>query len=131
MVLFDQKKNPYGSFFINDFSIQCHYSFLDLYNRNQLNIIPVIGVDFSLANLTFDLKKYCIHTLKEDAPNDYMDCLKSVAKAFNYFNRFMVPIGFGSKTIFEKDLDFKVDLPASNLFAMTGDFFQPYVETSE
>ena len=42
----------------------------------------------------------------------------------------MVPIGFGSKTI-PKDLDFKVDLPASNLFAMTGDFFSPYVETTE
>jgi hypothetical protein len=27
---------------------------MDLYMKNSLNIVPVVGVDFSLANLTFD-----------------------------------------------------------------------------
>lgn len=27
---------------------------MDLYIKNGINIIPVIGVDYSLANLTFD-----------------------------------------------------------------------------
>ncbi len=32
--------------------------------RNNLNIVPVIAVDYSLANLTFDEKGYCLHSLK-------------------------------------------------------------------
>ena len=90
-----------------------------------MNIIPVIGVDYSLANLTFGTADVCIHTLKDGAANDYMDCLKSVSKCFNWFSRFMVPLGFGARTIL------KGDGPACNLFAMTGDFFDPYVSNTE
>lgn len=55
-----------------------------------------------------------------------MDCLKSVSKTFHYFNRFMLPIGFGARTLIGKK-----EGPASNLFSMTGDFLDPYVETHE
>lgn len=82
LYLYDEKNKIKGKIYIQNFSIKCHYSFLDLYIKNSLNIIPVIGVDYSLANLTFGSGDVCIHTLKEGAANDYMDCLKSVAKSF-------------------------------------------------
>lgn len=94
--------------------------------KNGLNIIPVIGVDFSLANLTFGSSEVCIHTLKEGAANDYVDCLKSVSSSFNWFSRYIVPLGFGARTILTKK-----DGPACDLFAMTGDFFDPYAGTTE
>ena len=43
-----------GKFYLQNFSIKSHYSFIDLYIKNCLNIVPIIAVDFSLANLTFD-----------------------------------------------------------------------------
>jgi hypothetical protein len=90
-----------------------------------LNIVPIIAVDFSLANLTFDVGQYCIHTLKEGAPNDYMDCLKSVSKSFYHFNRFILPVGFGARTLSNAP----GDGPACNLFSMTGDFMDPFVDS--
>jgi len=56
--------------------------------RNGLNLVPIVAVDFSLANLTFDENCYCIHTLKPGAPNDYIEALKHVVKAFKHFSRF-------------------------------------------
>lgn len=47
-----------------------------------------MGVDFSLSNLTFDGTNQCIHTLKEGQPNDYLECISRVNKAFHYFSRF-------------------------------------------
>ena len=124
--LTDHKRRVNGKFFISNFSLNSHYTFIDLQIKNNLNIVPVVAVDFSLANLTFDESQYCIHTLKEGKPNDYMDCLKSVNKAFNYFSRFILPIGFGARTIVTKKED-----PASNLFSMTGDFMDPFVENNK
>lgn len=54
-----------------------------------------------------------------------MDCLKSVSKSFHYFNRFILPIGFGARTWVEGNG------PACNLFAMTGDLMDPFVETTD
>lgn len=76
--LMDHKRRVSGKFFISNFQLNSHYSFIDLQIKNNLNIVPIIAVDFSLANLTFDESQYCVHTLKEGKPNDYMDCLKSV-----------------------------------------------------
>ena len=47
-------KKVKGKFYLQNFSIKSHYSFIDLYIKNSLNIVPIIAVDFSLANLTFD-----------------------------------------------------------------------------
>jgi len=124
--LLDNKKRVKGKFYVQKFSLKSHYSFVDLYITNSLNIVPIIAVDFSLANLTFDESQYCIHTLKEGAPNDYMDCLKSVSKSFYYFNRFILPVGFGARTLLTKG-----EGPACNLFAMSGDFMDPFVESAE
>mmetsp|Transcript_19177 Transcript_19177/g.29368 ORF Transcript_19177/g.29368 Transcript_19177/m.29368 type:complete len:170 (+) Transcript_19177:1235-1744(+) len=94
---------------------------MDLYMKHSINLVPVLGVDFSLANLTLDETQYCLHTLKVDAPNDYIDCLKSVSKTFYHFNRFMLAYGFGARPFLDDNK------PATNLFSMTGDFADPYV----
>ena len=117
-----QGKQVKGKFYLQNFSIKSHYSFIDLYIKNCLNIVPIIAVDFSLANLTFDDKNPCLHTLKEGAPNDYIDCMKSVSKSFHYFSRFTLPVGFGGRYLTNGSG------PATNLFAMTGDFEDPFVD---
>jgi outer membrane protein W len=49
------EKNAYkGKFEIGNCSARRFYTFFDLKLRNQLNIVPIIGIDFSLANLTFE-----------------------------------------------------------------------------
>jgi hypothetical protein len=52
--LLDNKKRVKGKFYLQNFSLKSHYSFVDLYITNSLNIVPIVAVDFSLANLTFD-----------------------------------------------------------------------------
>jgi hypothetical protein len=43
-------------------------SFLDLISNQMLEIVPIVAIDFSMSNLTFDEKK-CIHTVNEDNIN--------------------------------------------------------------
>lgn len=124
--LFDSKKRAAGKLFIQNFSVNSHYSFIDLYIKKSLNIVPIIAVDFSLANLDCETQTI-FHTLKEGSPNDYMDCLKTVSKTFHYFNRFMLPIGFGARPL----VGTKERGPTSNLFSMTGDFADPFIETHD
>jgi hypothetical protein len=121
LYLYDEKKKIKGKLYLENFSIKSHNSFIDLYMKHSINIVPVVGVDFSLANLTLDEKQYCLHTLKADHPNDYIDCLKSVSKAFYHFNRFMMGYGFGARPFLDDNK------PASNLFSMNGNFESPYV----
>ena len=81
----------------------------------------MIGIDYSLANLTFDETQYCNHTLKPGDPNDYLDCLDSVQRSFTYFSRFSLAYGFGARTFLDDEG------PACNLFTLTGDFMDPFV----
>ena len=60
-------------------SLRNYHTFFDLIIKNGLNLVPVIAVDYSLANLTFDEGQYCIHTLKLGLPNDYVDALSRIA----------------------------------------------------
>lgn len=60
--------------------------------------MPIVTVDFSLANLTFDENQYCIHTLKEGAPNDYKEALRRIYSSYKYFSKFMLGYGFGART---------------------------------
>lgn len=64
LYLLDDKDRVKGKLYIQNFTIRSHYSFMDLYIKNSINIVPVIAIDFSMANLTFDDKMYCSHTLK-------------------------------------------------------------------
>ena len=87
---------------------------MDLHVKNGLNIVPVVAVDFSLANLTFDENCYCLHTLKPGARNDYVEVLKHVENVYSKFSRFSMGYGFGARTI-------PGDGPSSDLISMTGD----------
>ena len=64
LYLQDDKKRVKAKLYIQSFTIKSHYSFIDLYMKKSINIVPIIGIDFSLANLTFDENQYCNHTLK-------------------------------------------------------------------
>ena len=57
------------------------HSFLQYWCNSNLSVIPIVAVDYSMANLTFNDSK-CIHTLKRDKPNDYRDVLQAISKAF-------------------------------------------------
>lgn len=47
----------------------------------MLEIVPIVAVDFSMSNLTFDDRK-CIHTVNEDNMNEYRDLLIAISKAY-------------------------------------------------
>ena len=102
-------------------TVRNFYTFLDLHIRNNLNIVPIIAVDYSLANLTFDESGYCLHSLKPGQPNDYLDVLRFVYDSFSKFSEFSMAYGFGARTV-------QGDGPACNLFSMTGDFMNPFVD---
>jgi len=40
----------------------------------MLEIVPIVAIDFSMQNLTFDERK-CIHSVNEDNQNEYRDIL--------------------------------------------------------
>ena len=52
--LFDEKNKQKGKLNISKFDCSAHATFLDLYMKSSINIVPVLAVDFSLSNLTFD-----------------------------------------------------------------------------
>jgi hypothetical protein len=66
-----------GKMEIANFSARRYFTFFDLIFKNQLNLVPIIGIDFSMANLTMT-DASVLHTLKPGAPNDYVEALKGV-----------------------------------------------------
>jgi hypothetical protein len=54
LFLLNEKNEHKGKLEFSSFSIRRFYTFFDLILRNSLNIVPIVGIDFSLANLTFD-----------------------------------------------------------------------------
>lgn len=122
LFILDEKSRFVGKMDITNCSSRKFYSFLDLKTRNLLNVVPIVGVDYSLANLTFDEGQYCIHTLKEGAPNDYISALKGVIRSFTPYSKFKLAYGFGARTI-------PGEGPACNLFSMTGDYNDPFIDT--
>lgn len=119
----DKNKNK-GKLSLNNCYLRKFYTFLHLHVRHGLNLIPIVAVDYSLANLTFDENQYCIHTLKQGSPNDYIDALRRIGRSFKYFSRFMLSYGMGARTVAGEG-------PACNLFATTGDFMDPFVENED
>lgn len=89
-----------------------------------MKLVPVIAVDYSLANLTFDENCYCLHSLKQGQPNDYLDALRLVYRSYEKFTDFMLAYGFGARTV-------GGDGPACNQFSMTGDYTEPFVDSEE
>ena len=80
--LADGDNKSKGQIMLSNCSLRNSFSFIDLVFKNNINLVPVVAVDFSLANLTFDENQYCIHTLKSGAPNDYLDCLKRISSTY-------------------------------------------------
>ena len=57
-------------------NIQCkrRTSFLNLIADKMVEVVPVVGIDFSMANLTFDESK-CLHSINQDKPSLYRNLL--------------------------------------------------------
>jgi hypothetical protein len=71
-------------------------STVGLIQSGDLRVVPIIAIDFSLANLTFD-DNYSIHSVKPDKPNDYRDLLQMLSTAYqNILN--LTIFGYGAKT---------------------------------
>ena len=87
----------------------------------MLEIVPILSVDFSLSNLTFDDRK-CIHTVNEDNPNEYRDLITAVSKAFKLISPTSLFYGFGANSVAKKT-------EVSDLFVGTGDLLNPIVMT--
>jgi hypothetical protein len=58
--------------------------------------VPLIAIDFSMGNITFD-KHMNMHSTQTKKPNDYRDLIKMLGSA--YGNIANLPIfGYGAKT---------------------------------
>jgi hypothetical protein len=125
LFLLDQNMKCIGKTYLTNCAARRFYTFFDLRIRNKLNIIPIIAIDYSLANLTFEEAQQCIHTLKEGAPNNYNERTQGFYNAFKTLSKFLLAYGIGACTVKEKGGD------ACSLFSMTGDFSQPYVSSFE
>lgn len=77
LLLLTEKKSVLGSLELTNFTARRFYTFFDQIFRSKLNIVPVIGIDFSLANLTLDDQTFCLHSVKtEQSENEYCQALK-------------------------------------------------------
>lgn len=111
----DEKGKKNGLIALSNCSLRNYYTFFDLVIKNDLNIVPIIAVDFSLANLTFEEGQLCIHSQKDGAQNDYILALKRIYSSYKHFSKFMLGYGYGARTVAGEG-------PACNMFSMTGDF---------
>lgn len=126
LFILDEKNRYKGKFEVGSCTARRYYTFFDLVFRNQLNIVPIIGVDFSMANLTFNDQQYCIHTLKPGVPNDYVEALKGVNQAFSSFSSFNLAYGVGARTHVRGE-----GQDACDLFSMSGDFQDPFINSED
>ena len=102
-------------------------TFFDLIFKNRLNIVQIVGVDFSMANLTMDDTSFCNHSLKPGAPNDYISCLKATQAAYAPLSEFKMAYGFGARTLERGDKS----QAACDLFSMSGDMQDTLVHSAE
>jgi hypothetical protein len=86
-----------------------------------LEIVPIIGVDFSMSNLTFDDRK-CIHSVNEDKDNEYRELMMTVSKAYKLISPTSLFYGFGANSVAK-------NTEVSDLFSGTGDLLNPVVMT--
>lgn len=53
-------------------------SFLDLIAHQMLELVPMVAIDYSMGNLTFDDRK-CLHSINEDNYSEYRDLMSIVS----------------------------------------------------
>lgn len=89
-------------------------------SSKNMRILPIFGLDFSQANLTFD-DDICLHRTKEDKPKVY---LKILSKFFSVFypicTDYSIPYAFGWKAM--------PGTSTSDWLALSGDYFKPEVK---
>lgn len=87
----------------------------------MLELIPMVGIDYSMSNLTFDERK-CIHSVNEDNPNEYRDLMSCISKSYKQMSPSTLFYGFGANSVPHLT-------EVSNLFSGTGDLLNPIVMT--
>lgn len=128
LFLLDSKHKLKGTLHVTLFQATSVCSFFDLVFRSRLNIVPVVGVDFSMANLTMNDDSFCNHSLKNGGTNDYIGGLKAIHSAYASLSEFKLAYGFGARTMDRADKS----QHACDLFSMSGDMQDPFVtEMSE
>ena len=86
-----------------------------------MRVVPIIAIDFSMGNLTFDERK-CVHSVNEDRPNEYRDLLQAISKSFKLISPSSLFYGFGANSVTKVT-------EVSDLFVGTGDLLNPIVMT--
>lgn len=77
-------------------SIERPLSLVGMVQSGDLRVVPIVGIDFSLGNLTFE-DNTVMHSTNPSKPNDYRNLLRMLSHA--YRNILNLPIfGYGSKT---------------------------------
>jgi hypothetical protein len=94
---------------------------LNLVADNILELVPLIGIDYSMANLTFDDRK-CVHSVNEDRPNEYRDLMQAITKSFKLISPSALFYGFGANSVTKVT-------EVSDLFVGSGDLLNPVVMT--
>jgi len=89
-----------------------------------LNIVPIVAIDYSLANLTFDENNLCLHSLKPGSPNNYIDVLKSVATAFKIFSKLNMGYAIGAGT-------FAKEGQSCDVLSLTADSLTPFISNED
>jgi hypothetical protein len=71
------------------------FSFLDYRIHRELKIVPIVVIDFSLSNLTFQEDNEWVHTLKKGEFNQYIVILENIVKAFVNLSNEVIVYGLG------------------------------------
>ena len=72
-------------------------SVFNFFSRTGLKVMPILGLDFSQANLTFD-DDICLHRTKVDKPKVYLKIIQKFIEAIKPIsNDFTLPYVFGCK----------------------------------
>ena len=96
-------------------------SFLDLVAHQMLELVPIVGIDYSMSNLTVDERK-CLHSINEDNPAEYRDLMSTVSKAYKQMASSTLFYGIGACSV-------PHITETSDLFSGTGDLLNPIVMT--
>ena len=85
LFLLDEKNRYQGKLEISQCSARRFYSFFDLQLRCQLNIVPILAVDYSIGNIveTETGLPGCLHSRKLGTSNDYIGAMMAVSKSFS------------------------------------------------
>mmetsp|Transcript_23292 Transcript_23292/g.31123 ORF Transcript_23292/g.31123 Transcript_23292/m.31123 type:complete len:133 (+) Transcript_23292:1425-1823(+) len=87
----------------------------------MVEIVPLMGIDFSMANLTFDEAK-CLHSINQDKPSVYRNMLQAISKSFKLISPTSLFYGFGANSVMKVT-------EVSDCFVGTGDLLNPIVMT--